>query len=191
MVRVALSPLETACGVAGPVAFVAAWVAAGVLTPGYDPVEQAISQLARERAATAPLMTAGFAVFGLLVPVYAAGLGRVLRSPAVRAAATVSGLATLAVAALPLSRAGARPVDTWHAVAAGTGYLGQALAPLLAARVLPGARDRLASYAVGAVAAACLVGSVALPDLTGLLQRTGLTVVDTWFVVAALRLRRR
>lgn len=191
MNRSRASALEAACGVVGPVAFVAAWVAGGLRTPGYAPVQQAISQLAREGALTAPLMTAGFVAFGVLMPVYAAGLGRTLGSPGVRAATTVSALATLAVAALPLSRAGGQAVDAFHAVAAGTGYAGQALAPLLAARVLPGRTDRRASYAVGAVAVACLVGSVTVPGRTGLLQRTGLTVVDAWFVVAAARLLRR
>ncbi len=183
--------LALACGIVGPGAFVTAWVAGGLATPGYTPVEQAISQLAREGAATAAVMTAGFVTFGLLMPVYATALGRALGSPAVRAATTLSGLATLAVAALPLSRAEGRPVDTWHAVAAGTGYVGQALAPLLATRVLTSHRDRQVSDAVGSLAGACLVGSIVFPSLTGLLQRTGLTAVDAWFVVAAVRLLRR
>ncbi len=178
-----MSRLALACGVAGPAAFVAAWAVGGLATAGYSPVGQAISQLAREGAATAPLMTAGFVAFGLLVPVYARELPR-----GARAAATVSGLATLAVAALPLSRAGMQPVDTWHAVAAGTGYAAQALAPLLAARALPARR---ASYAVSALAGVCLAASVTFPQLTGLLQRTGLTAVDAWYAAVALHLLRR
>lgn len=171
------------CGVLGPTAFVGAWLAAGLLRPAYDPVSQAISQLARQGAPGRELMTAGFAAFGVLVPVYARAL-----PPGARQAATVAGLATLAVAALPLSRAGGQAVDTWHAVAAGTGYAGQVAAPLLGARHLP---RRPLSYAVAALALACLVGSVLLPDLTGLLQRTGLTVVDAWFVAVAVHLLRR
>ncbi len=174
-----------ACGVAGPAAFVAAWVAAGALRPGYSPVSQAISELAASGAPSRPLMTAGFVAFGVLLPVYARPLGAALGSPGVRAAATASGLATLAVAALPLSAEGGRGVDTWHAVAAGTGYAAQVLAPLLGGRRLRSAAGRRASYAVAGVAAAALVGSVALPDLTGLLQRTGLTAVDAWYVALA------
>ena len=189
-------PLPTraalACGVAGPVAFVGAWVAGGLLrAPEYSPVSQAISQLARSGTSTRPLMTSGFVAFGVLVPVYATALGRALGSPGARAAATVSGLATLAVAALPLSRQGGQGVDTWHAVAAGTGYAAQVLAPLLGGRRLRTSAGRLASYAVSATALVCLVGSVALPDLTGLLQRTGLTAVDVWFVALAGHLLRR
>lgn len=183
-----LSRLEAACGVAGPVAFVGAWAAGAVLrAPDHSPVRDAISRLAQEGTTTVPLMTAGFVAFGLLVPVYARGLGRVLRSPGTRAAATLSGLATLAVAALPLSADGGQPVDAAHAVAAGTGYLGQVLAPLFGGLALRG-RARAASWAVSAVAALCLVASLALPELTGLFQRTGLTVVDVWFVVLAVRL---
>lgn len=183
-----LSRLEAACGVVGPVAFVGAWaVGAALRARDLSPVRDAISRLAQEGTTTVPLMTAGFVTFGVLVPVYARGLGRVLRSPATRAAATLSGLATLAVAALPLSAAGGQPVDAAHAVAAGTGYLGQVLAPLCGGLALRG-RARAASWAVSAVAALCLVASLALPELTGLLQRTGLTVVDAWFVVLAVRL---
>ncbi len=181
--------LALACGVAGPTAFVAAWVAGGVLrSSDYSPVSQAISQLAREGTSSRPLMTCGFVVFGGLVPVYAYALGKQLRSPGTRRAAAVSGLATLAVAALPLSRAGGQPVDVWHALAAGTGYAAQVLAPLFGARRLPA---RGASYAVSAVALGCLVGSVVLPDLTGLLQRAGLTAVDAWYVTVAVHLLRR
>jgi hypothetical protein len=182
--------LALLCGVAGPGAFVGAWVAGGLLRrPDYSPVAQAISQLAREGTSTRPLMTAGFVGFGLLVPVYAAGLRSALgpRARGLRAAATTSGLATLAVAALPLSRASGQPVDTWHAVAAGTGYLAQVAAPLAGARLLPHAP---ASYAVAGVAAASLVASLALPELTGLLQRTGLTAVDLWLAAVAVHLLR-
>lgn len=178
------------CGVVGPAAFVAAWAVAGPLTPGYSPVEQAISQLAREGAPTAALMSAGFVAFGVLVPVYARALGRALHSPGAARAATTSGLATLAVALLPLSRETGQPVDALHSVAAGTGYAAQVLAPLLGGRRLRSPAGRGASYAVSAVAAAALVASLLLPDLTGLLQRTGLTVVDAWFAVAAVHLLR-
>lgn len=174
-------------GVAGPAAFVGAWVAGGLATAGYSPVEQAISQLARQGAPTRPLMTAGFLAFGALVPLYARELGREL-GPGAGVAAAASGLATLAVAALPLSRETMQPVDSWHAVAAGTGYAAQVLAPLLAARALRQPWARRASYAVSGVAAASLVGSIAVPDVAGLLQRTGLTVVDAWFVAVAVAL---
>lgn len=173
------------CGILGPAAFVGCWVAGGLRRPGYSPVSQAISQLAREGTPHRALMTAGFVAFGLLMPVYARAL--VPMGTGCRIAVTASGLATLAVAALPLSRAGGQPVDSWHALAAGTGYAAQVLAPLLGARRLPSPG---LSYAVAAVSLVCLVGSVALPGATGLLQRTGLTVVDLWYAALAVRLLR-
>jgi hypothetical protein len=103
------------------------------MTDGYDPVQQAISQLAREGAPTRPLMTGGLVAFGLLLPLWARVLGRRLRSRPVEVAATVAGLATLAVAALPLTRQAGGTQDLWHAVAAGVGYVAMALTPLLAA----------------------------------------------------------
>ena len=158
--------LALACGSAGPVAFVGAWLVGGLQTPGYDPVRSTISQLAREQAATAPLMTGGFVAFGVLMPGYATALRRALGTAPALATAT-SGIATLAVAALPLSLAGGQAVDQWHHVAAGIGYVGQALAPLLAARALR-SRARAASYATSETAAAALVASVLLPERPGL-----------------------
>lgn len=177
------------CGVAGPAAFVGAWLVGGLLRDGYDPLEQAISQLAREGTSDRALMTAGLVAFGVLVPVWAVVLGRVLGSGAVRAAVVVAGLATLAVAALPLTREPGGEQDLLHALSAATGYVAMAATPLLAAAPL-GRRGHLiaasVSIAVGLVSAACLVGTVALTSGSGGLQRAGLGVVDVWHVVAAL-----
>ncbi len=181
------------CGVLGPCAFVAAWVVGGLRTSGYEPLRDAISQLAREGADTRPLMSAGFVAFGVLVPLWALLLRRVLGT-GVAVAAAVAGLATLAVALLPLTREGGRPQDVAHAVAAGTGYVGMALTPLLAAaplRRLGHARAAATSAVVGVVCALALVGSVLVADRSGGLQRLGLTVVDGWHVVVALWVLRR
>lgn len=185
--------LGALCGVLGPCAFVGAWLLGGALTDGYDPIRQAISQLAREGAATRPLMTAGFVVFGVLVPVWAFALGRVLDEPRLRVSVTVAGLATLAVALLPLSREGAQPQDVAHAVAAATGYVAMAASPLLGAVALRRqghGRAAALSAAVGVVSACALVSSVVL-DASGGFQRLGLTVVDAWYVVVAIWVLRR
>ena len=181
-----------ACGVLGPAAFVGAWVGAGLLRPGYDPVQEAISQLAREGTAHRLVMTAGFVAFGVLVPVYARALGARLGT-GTQAAATVAGLGTLAVAALPLSAAGGQTADRWHAAAAAVAYAGQVGAPLLGARglgrLVPG--SRAPSYAVAGGALVCLAGSVPDSSVSGLLQRAGLTVVDLWYAAVAVHLLRR
>ncbi len=174
--------LGAACGVLGPAAFVIGWAVNGARTPGYDPLTDPISRLAAEGAATRPSMTACFVVFGVLVPVWARTLARELGRPVVRPVVTVAGLATLAVAALPLTEQGGQPQDAGHAAAALTGYVAMAVTPLVAAPALP-QRLRQASVATGLVSAAALLGSVLIGS--GGLQRLGLTVVDAWHVAVA------
>lgn len=180
------------CGVLGPTAFVGAWLLGGSRLQDYDPLVDAISRLAAEGAPTRPLMTAGFVAFGVLIPVWARTLGARLDSRALRGVVTVAGLATLAVAALPLTREGGSPQDALHAVTAGTGYLAMVATPLVAAPLLRRGGHRsaaAASLAVGLVSAAALVGTLAVGEDgqvgSGALQRLGLTVVDAWHVVAA------
>ena len=182
------------CGIVGPTAFVGAWVVGGLRTDGYDPVEQAISQLAREGAPTRALMTGGLVTFGVLVPLWARAAAEHLDAPRLRWPITVAGLATLGVAALPLTRDPGGTQDLLHAVAAGTGYVAMALTPLVAAAALHRSgrtKAAAASAAVGVVSALGLVGTVALPEQSGAMQRLGLTVVDLWHVVVAAAVLRR
>lgn len=174
-------------GIAGPVAFVGAWVTGGLLRDdGYSPARDAISRLAEQGAPTLPLMTAGFVGFGLAMPFYARELGRALGSRGTQVAVTVTAVGTLAVAALPLSADGGQPIDTWHTVAAGTAYVANVVAPIVVARHLRSPAARRASYVLSATMAACLLASVTYEDLTGLFQRTGLTLFDVWSVTGAL-----
>jgi hypothetical protein len=197
MTSVTRARLQEACGMAGPAAFVGAWAICGALREGYDPVEQAISQLAREGTADRVGMTAGFVAFGVLVPVFAQRLPTLVGAgTALRVAATVAGLSTLAVAALPLQEVEGGTGDVLHAAAAGAGYVAMAASPLLAAGPLRASGRRTAaaaSVAVGAVSAASLLASVTVGP-TGLWQRIGLGVVDAWFAsvaIAGLRAGRR
>lgn len=182
------------CGMAGPTAFVGAWLLGGALADDYDPLRDAISQLAREGAPTQPLMTSGLITFGVLIPVWAQVLSRELGSRGVRWAVTVAGLSTLAVAALPLTREPGGTQDLLHAVAAGTGYVAMAATPLLAApalRRLGHDRAAAASVVVGVVSVAGLIGTVLFEERSGGMQRLGLTVVDAWHVAAAAWVLRR
>lgn len=186
--------VAAACGIVAPLAFVGAWLVGGLRTEGYDPLADAISQLAREGAPTRALMTSGFVVFGLLLPVWAFRLGRELDSRAVRNAAVVAGVATLGVALLPLTREGGQPQDVGHAVAAGIGYVAMALTPLLATgplRRLGYERAAATSVVVGVLSALALVGTALVVDRSGGLQRLGLGVVDLWHVAAAVWVLRR
>jgi hypothetical membrane protein len=180
--------LGAGCGIAAPVAFVGAWVVAGLLTEGYDPFRQPISELAREGAPHRALMAAGFVAFGVLLPVWARLLARALGSRALGAVVTVAGLATLAVAALPLTRDGGGTQDVLHGVAALVGYVAMAATPLVAAPRLGRLglrRAAAASVGVGVLSAAALTATALPVQVTGALQRTGLTVVDLWHVAAA------
>lgn len=170
-------------GVAGPAAFVGAWLVGGLRRDGYDPVGQTISRLAGHGAPTAPLMTAGFVAFGVLVPAYATQL----RPRALQVTATTSGLSTLVVAAARLSRDGGTTADTVHYLAATVGYVAQAASPVAGALALP---RPVLSRAVGAAASASLVASLLDTDRSGLWQRLGLGLVDAWFAVLAVRLLR-
>ena len=182
------------CGIAAPAAFVTAWAVGGLRAEGYEPLRDAISELAAEGAGTRPLMTTGLVAFGVLLPVWAVLLGRVLGSAAVRGAAVVAGVATLAGALLPLTREGGQTQDALHGVAAGIGYVAMALTPLLAAGPLRRlGHDRAAgtSAVVGVVSAAALVGTLLVEDRSGGLQRLGLAVVDLWHVAVAVWVLRR
>ncbi len=65
-------------------------------------------------------------------------------------------------------------------------YAANVLAPIVAAPHLRTRVARRASYALSAAMTAALVGSLALDDLTGLLQRAGLTMYDVWAVALAV-----
>lgn len=172
-------------GILAPACFVGGWLVAGARARDYDPLHDAISQLARVGAPTRPVMTAGFVGFGLLALPWARTLSRSLGDQRLLGSVGLAGVATLATAALPL---GGPLGDGAHAVAAGLGYVGMASSPVIGARSLTG-KAKAASYAVGVVSAASLVGSLA-GAYDGGFQRLGLTVVDVWFVAMAVRARR-
>ena len=184
--------VRAVCGIAAPAAFIGGWVAAGAATPGYSPLRQAISQLAREGAPTRVLMTGAFVAFGMLTPLYARALGDGLASTALRVSVTTAGLTTLGVAAFPLSRVEGGAQDVLHAVWAGAGYVAMAVSPLLAAGPLARlgyGRAAAASRVVGALSAGSLAATLA-GGATGGFQRLGLTVVDLWFATVAAALLR-
>jgi hypothetical membrane protein len=189
-----VTPLSRAgalCGIGAPASFITGWVLGGARASGYDPLRDAISQLARVSAPTRPIMTAGFLGFGALAPFWARTLAGALDEPRLKISVTTAAVATVAVAALPL---GASFGDGPHAAAAGVAYVAMASSPLIGGRALARGghpRAAAASYAVGAVSAASLVASLT-GAFDGGFQRLGLTLVDGWFVALAVReLRRR
>lgn len=174
--------LPAIAGVAGPLAFIADWAMLGTVKAGYSPVDDAISRLAETGASTQTAMTAGFAIYGTGLCLYAAD--RRL-PPGARLLVAATGVTTFGVAAFPL---GTPTSGNVHAVFAGLGYATLAAAPLVTARALAarGERRRARWSAVaGFVCGACLAASLAGP-VHGLLQRAGLTAGDVWVVASAI-----
>lgn len=174
----------------GPLGFIAAWVLGALLTSqDYSSIDDAISRLAARSADTQLLMTAGFIVFGVAVPMYAVALRRGLQGWA-WLSATATGVATLGVAAAPLEYSPA--IDLAHNIAAGIGYVSLAITPWLAYRPLRkrGAqRLAIAGLVAGGISALCLAASVGA-NADGLFQRAGLTSTDLWLMASAVWLGR-
>lgn len=178
-------------GLVGPLAFIGAWAVGGTVLSGreYSSMDDAISQLAAVGMDTRPLMTAGFVVFGMAVPVY----GRALRQAGFAGAgraAVVTGLATLGVAVFPVGDA----TGTAHGICAALGYVSLAAVPGLAAPVLiERGRRRAArtSLAAAVAVAISLAATVVVEDANGLFQRLGLTIGDVWLMASAWSLLRR
>lgn len=113
-----------------PVLLIGGTIAAGALSPGYDPVRQTISELAAGDASTRVLMTVFFVLTGLchlVTATFVRGIGI-----AGRAAILIGGLATLGVAVFALpSVAGSSPTHTLFAM---IGFIFLAAWPLLGMR---------------------------------------------------------
>jgi len=176
-------------GAVGPVSFVGGWIVAGAIRPGYSPVREAISQLAREGAPHRGLMTTALAIFGVTVPVFAPVLVDALgANKALQGSVSLAGLATLGIAAVPLSLSGEGIADVVHGTLASLGYFGMALSPILGGIALyrrGATRAAAASGIVGVVSAASLAATVFVSDV-GLFQRLGLGVVDAWLTINAI-----
>ena len=175
--------------VAGPAAFITGWAVGGSRTPGYSPVDDAISRIAAVGAPNRGLMTTAFVAYGVAV---IAGSAALEASPLRRAwsLAAINGAATIAVAALPLEHSAS--MDTWHGVAAGIGYASITALPLVAAgplRDLGHERAAALSIAGGVTSGLCLVATT-VSDANGFFQRLGLSVGDVWLIATGIALFR-
>lgn len=169
---------------AGVLVLTAAWSLGGLLTDGFDPVRQSISQLQRDGAATSAVMTVAFVGFGVGGLAFAPLLPR-----AARVALTVASVATLGAALSPLGEVRGGRQDVLHLGFGATGYLSLSLLPLLAAASWSG-RARAAALVAGVVTSACLLGTVPADAVSGALQRAGFLVAHLWLAgVAFGRLR--
>lgn len=166
----------------GPPAFITSWLIAGSLRAGYDPVHDAISQLAEIGAENRWIVSSGMVTFGGACLAFAP----CLRRPAATSL-TMAGAASIAVAAFPCTEGcpgAVTPTDLGHTISAGIHYVAFALTPLLQDR-----KPTTIALALAAGGALLAHGTGVGPN--GLLQRIGLTTLDAWLLLTALETLRR
>ena len=184
-------------GLVAVAAYVAGWAIAGSLRAGYEPSEQAISELfelgapAASRALLVVTLLLSGAVFLALAPALHRTLPGEGRFGPVLVA--VAGVGTLGVVAAPCTPgcpgAANSTLDLWHTITAGIGYSTLAAAPLAFGWRLRAAEPRLARWSAVIGAAAILLFVLHTLDIgllaPGAQQRLFNTVADAWYVMIA------
>jgi Protein of unknown function (DUF998) len=180
------------CGLAGCAFLTAGWLTAGELTPHYSAIHQTISELARSGEPQHLLMTSAFIAFSLATVAFGSVFGKSLGHPRYLSLSVLFiGLATLGIAAFPLSARGGTAEDVVHELFAAAAYSGGACAPMIAGRALRQRGSSTAgkiSLAVGASVAALSV--TLFSSYAGLFQRLGVTVVVCWIAAMSILLMR-
>lgn len=202
MEPVDLDRLLARLGVLGVVGYVATWFVLGQVRVGYDPLQQAISELFERGAPTGHRVALSVALVttGVLLVPFAAMLHRRLPGRAVLGPVLLgwSGLTTALVVLWPCTSGcpgfGTTVTDTMHVLVAGSGYVGLVTAPIaFALRLWP--HDRrlaAASAALGTIAfGGFVVRNLGVDAYGGLQQRVFNTVADLWIVVVGLAVLRR
>jgi len=187
--------LRAACGIAGPVAFTAAWVTSTLRQSGYSIAGEHLSGLAAPDARDPEIMLAGFLALGACTTAFGSALAEALGGPGrsgpgpwlVRCA----GLGTVAAGLLRRDRMllhppGAAAGQSWHNhghdLASGIVYAALLAAPPLLARRFGADPDwaRLRGPALAAwLASAALLAlfwSEVLEPWNGIVQRVAVTV---------------
>jgi hypothetical membrane protein len=196
--------LGAVAGVAGPVAFTAAWAAASLLQAGHGAAEVQISGLAAPDARDPWIMITGFVVlggcsvaFGSALQRELGGSGRAGPGPRLIQAA---GALTVAAGLLRRDRMLlASPAgESWHNHAhdlvSALIYLALVAAPLLLARRFRGdprwraLRVPLAAGSLATIAVLAVFFAQPFPAAGGVLQRIGVTVPLAAMGAVALRL---
>jgi len=178
--------------------YVTGWAVAGAVEAGYDPAQQAISELFDHAATTLPrvLLVSGLLASALGLVAFGVVLHRRLpgTSPLGPSAIVGSGIATGLIVAFPCTAGcpglGTTWTDTGHGVLATVGYGLLVVAPLLVGWRVRAALPRLAAWSFGLGGAAVAVFGVNQAGLLGLgpgaAQRVFNTTADAWYVVAAV-----
>jgi hypothetical membrane protein len=196
--------LGAAAGVAGPVAFTAAWAAASLLQAGHGAAEVQISGLAAPDARDPCIMITGFVVLGGCSVAFGsalhAGLGGAGRAGPGPRLIQAAGVLTVAAGLLRRDRMLlASPAgESWHNHAHDLVsvliYVALVAAPLLLARRFRGdPRWRplcapLAAASLATVAVLAVFFALPFPAAGGVLQRIGVTVPLAAMCAVAARL---
>lgn len=187
--------MRAACGLAGPIAFTAAWVASTLRQVGYSVAEEHLSGLAAPDARDPQIMVAGFVGLGACTIAFGSALREALggseragRGPALVQAA---GIATVAAGLLRRDRMLLHPPDavsgqSWHNhghdLASGVIYASLLVAPLLLARRFgsdpewDAMRLPALATAAGTTVLLGLFWSRALEPWNGVVQRVAVSV---------------
>lgn len=178
---------------AAPLVVAAVSLAAGLLTPAYDPVRSSVSYLAGRGQPYATALNGAFVLLGISLAALAWALDRHLdgRARAGCLLLATAGIGLLAVALV--ARDPAHPqVTSTHRLLAAAAFTAWALAPLLVGLRLPRSRFAAASLAIAALSLALLAaGGIALPRhlLPGGAWERALAAVElTWVCLVAVRL---
>jgi hypothetical protein len=183
--------------------YVGGWLLAGIVRDGYDPRQQAISELFELSApwSSRGLMVVGLALSGVAFLVLAPALHRTLPGQGRLGPLLVvlAGLGTLGVLAAPCTPgcpgAATTAFDRWHTIMAGAGYTALVLAPLAFAWRLRHQEAQLAAWSLALGGGAALLFGVYVAGLVtaapGLQQRVFNTLAGAWYVLVAVWVLRR
>jgi len=193
---------STIAAVAALAWYVTSWAVAGRLEPGYDPTQQAISELFDLDASPASrlLLSSGLLVSAVGLVAFGRVLDRRLPGTGILGPAAIvgSGIATGLIVAFPCTAGcpgiGTTWLDTGHSLSATIGYALLLLGPLLIGlrvRVSLPALARWSFLLGGSAVAVFVLGTTGVSGAGwGLTQRVFNTVADVWYVVAAAWLLR-
>ncbi len=189
-------------GVLGVAGYVLTWLVLGIVRAGYDPAQQAISELFALDAPTGHrvALSAALVVTGVLLVPFAAMLHR--RVPGTSLLGPVllgwSGLTTALVVLWPCTAGcpgfGTTTTDTMHVLVAGSGYVGLVTAPLAFAHRLREHWPRLALASAilgGAAFLGFVVRNLGVDAYGGLQQRVFNTLADVWIALMGIAVLRR
>lgn len=191
------------CGIAGPVAFTAAWTVSSLLQTGSSATKVQLSGLAAMDARDPQIMIAGFIVLGACSIAFGAALGRVAAAGRAGPLLVKSvGAATVAAGLFRRDRlllagpgfAGESWHNQVHDLVSGIAYAAMIATPLVLARCFRGDPDwarlsrPLQVLALLSAAALALFASRAVQPWNGTVQRVAVTLPLVAVVLVAARM---